>query len=172
MTTIVTDECSQPNLEGKPDKVSNLWPRSWLKTDFPVLQNAFGRSLRGTASADAQRTPSSSREYAEAACADWSTQSALLLGRQPPRGEQWATSLRSTTATWLSLQLSESHHNSRCERYPKGQEAVWASASSCAWRRNNKSRPIKHADVRASPLSRGAARRDTAAKAGLLHGNW
>ena len=108
------------------------WPRSWLKTDFPVLQNAFGRSLRGTASADAQRTPSSSREYAEAACADWSTQSALLLGRQPPRGEQWATSLRSTTATWLSLQLSESHHNSRCERYPKGQEAVWASASSWA----------------------------------------
>lgn len=97
-----------------------------------MLQNAFGRSLRGTASADAQRTPSSSREYAEAACADWSTQSALPLGRQPPRGEQWATSLRSTTATWLSLQLSESHHNSRCERYPKGQEAVWASASSWA----------------------------------------
>ena len=59
---------------------------------------------------------------------------------------------------------TEPHYDSLRERYPKGQEAVWASASSCAWRRNNKSRPIKHADVRASPLSRGAARRDTAEK--------
>ena len=144
-TATVADECSQPYLVGK------LRQGTQSLAQFMALNRTFGRSLRGTASADAQRTPSSSREYAEAACADWSTQSALLLGRQPPRGEQLATSLRSTTATWLSLQSWESHHGSRRERYPKARKPCGRMLPHGLRSRNNKSRPIKHANVRASP---------------------
>lgn len=150
-TATVADECSQPNLEGKPDKVSNLWPRSWLKTDFPCCKTSMGVPSGVRRRRTLNEHPSSSRGYAKAACTDCSTQSALPLRRQPPRGKRWATSLRSTTATWLSLQSWESHHGSRRERYPKARKPCGRMLPHGLRSRNNKSRPTKHANVRASP---------------------